>query len=94
MKPWSRLALCSLASLAQFALGHYVEATLPVGSGPVALCYDSQDCKIYCASEVSRTMTVIDGATNRILATVPIGYGSKALCYNPQQSLLRVRKLA
>jgi DNA-binding beta-propeller fold protein YncE len=29
-------------------------------------------------------MTVIDGATNRILATVPIGYGSKALCYNPQ----------
>ena len=84
MKPLYGLGLCLLASLSQFAVGHYVEATLPVGSAPQALCFDPYYCKVYCASAGTRTITVIDGATNHVLGTIPIGYGPKALCYNSQ----------
>jgi DNA-binding beta-propeller fold protein YncE len=78
------LIVCLLAGLTQFTLGHYVEATLPVGSDPSALCFDPHYCKVYCASEATMTMTVIDGATNQILRTIPIGNGPRALCYNSQ----------
>jgi len=77
-------ALVFLIGLPWLAIGHYVEATLPVGANPFALCFDPYYCKAYCASEVTRTMTVIDGATNQILGTIPIGYGPRALCYNSQ----------
>ena len=86
MRPGAFLAIILLLGMSGPEVAHYVESTLPVGAGPIALCYDSQDCKIYCASELTPTMTVIDGVTNRILRTIPIGARARALCYNPQDN--------
>jgi len=71
-----------LVTLSGLATGHYVEATLPVGAGPEALCYNSHDCKIYCASEGDRSVTIIDGALNRIVKRLQVSYGPKDMCYD------------
>jgi YVTN family beta-propeller protein len=90
VRPGAFLAIILLLGMSGPEVAHYVESTLPVGAGPIALCYDSQDCKIYCASELTPTMTVIDGVTNRILRTIPIGARARALCYNPQDNKVYV----
>jgi DNA-binding beta-propeller fold protein YncE len=75
-------ALVFLVSLSRLMTGHYVEATLPVGQGPVALCFNPRDCKVYCASEVDRSVTIIDGARNRIVKRLQVSYGPKDMCYD------------
>jgi YVTN family beta-propeller protein len=59
-----------------------VLATVPAGDLPSALCYNSQNNKVYCANAWSSNVTVIDGATNVVVATVPTDSGPYALCYN------------
>ncbi|MCX6844673.1 MAG: YncE family protein [candidate division WOR-3 bacterium] len=81
------LLLCALALGlgATIGQGQWLETTvsLPDSSGPYALCYNSQDNKVYSANRCSNTVAVIDGATNLVVATVPVDYCPQVLCYNP-----------
>jgi YVTN family beta-propeller protein len=63
-----------------------VLATVQVGSGSCALCYNSQSNKVYCANSADSTVTVIDGATDSVLATVEVGNQPYALCHNLQNN--------
>ncbi len=62
--------------------------SIVVGSSPMALCYNSVDNRICCAKGHDSTLTVIDGATNRVIATVALSggpcyhYFTQELCYN------------
>jgi YVTN family beta-propeller protein len=56
------------------------------GSNPCALCYNSQDNKVYCANYGDSSETVIDGASNQVDMTVAAGSRPQALCYNPQDN--------
>ena len=49
-----------------------VVATVPVGTGPVALAVNSATNQIYVLNQTSNNVTVIDGATNNT-TTVPVG---------------------
>jgi len=65
--------------------GQWLETTIPVGSNPNHLVYNSTDNKIYTANwgYGANTVTVIDGATNSVITTIPIGNAPHTLCYNP-----------
>ena len=65
-----------------FAQSDSVSATIPVGSSPTALAYNSTDNKIYCANQYSDNVTIIDGATNNVIATRVVGAYPGALAYN------------
>ena len=52
----------------------------------MALCYNPQDDKVYCANDNGDNVTVIDGASNQVIATVAAGSEPSALCYNPQNN--------
>jgi YVTN family beta-propeller protein len=63
-------------------------ARIPTCLNVSALCCNSQDDKVYCASYIRNQVTVIDGATNRVVAAVPAGDQPRALCYNPTDNKL------
>jgi YVTN family beta-propeller protein len=76
------LAVCCLLTAVH---AQWLETTIQLDSGsvPYALCYNSQNDKVYCADIDLGTVTVIDGATNGITATIPIGKSVGDLCYDP-----------
>jgi YVTN family beta-propeller protein len=50
-----------------------VVATVPVGSFPIGVAFDSANGYVYVANYNSWTVSVIDGSTNTVQATVPVG---------------------
>ncbi|MDH5185703.1 MAG: T9SS type A sorting domain-containing protein [candidate division WOR-3 bacterium] len=70
------LALCTIVS------AQWLETTIPVGSNPYALCWNSTNNKVYCANWNSANVTIIDGATNSVITTVPVRIGPRVLCWN------------
>jgi YVTN family beta-propeller protein len=59
-------------------------------SGPVALCYNRQNNKVYCANWYDDNVTVIDGGTNQVLRTVGVGGGPRDFRHSPQQNQVYV----
>ncbi|MEO0050599.1 MAG: hypothetical protein ABIK42_05600, partial [candidate division WOR-3 bacterium] len=57
-------------------------ARIPAGRWIGSLLYTSGRNKLYCANESSRTLTVIDCATNTPLRTLTTRSVPKSLCYN------------
>jgi YVTN family beta-propeller protein len=53
---------------------------------PVALCYDLQGNRVYCASERCANVAVIDGASDSVVKTVTVGFRPAALVFNPTQN--------
>jgi len=49
-----------------------VIATIPVGSHPTYLTFDSANGEIYSASYDDNTVSAINGATNTVVATIPV----------------------
>ena len=62
-----------LASVTAVCSAQWLDTTITVAAGPFALCYNSQNDRVYCACFDSDTVVVIDGATNAILAAIPVG---------------------
>ncbi|MFO7650181.1 MAG: YncE family protein [bacterium] len=58
-------------------------ATLAVGAGPVALCYDSIDQRVFCANHDSASISIISGQSNTVIATIPVGPAPNALIWTP-----------
>jgi YVTN family beta-propeller protein len=71
-------------------VGRWPETTIPVGSNPQALCYNPQNNKVYCANYGSGNVTVVDGASNRVLRTIGVGDEPVDFCHNPQQNRVYV----
>jgi YVTN family beta-propeller protein len=63
---------------------------VPAGIKPSALCYNPSDNKVYCANNGGSSVTVIDGATNRVVGTIGVGAGPIALAWNPAQNRVYV----
>lgn len=78
----TRLLLVLLLVWVAHTRGQYVETTIVVGRGPVAMTYDSVGRKLYVANEGSNTVSVIDTRTNLVRATIPVGAHPSALCWN------------
>ncbi len=57
-----------------------VVVTVPVGSGPYGVGYNSRNGYVYVANEGSTTVTVINGTT--IVATVPVGSEPGGVAYD------------
>jgi YVTN family beta-propeller protein len=56
--------------------------TIPVGSEPSAVVYDSENHCIYVANEGDLNVTVINGTTNSVVANIPVGQSPDALAYD------------
>jgi len=67
-----------------------VIATVAVGDGPYALCYNPTNNKVYCANMSSANVTVVDGATNGVITTIPVGREPFDFCHNPAQNRVYV----
>ena len=61
----------------------WLEATIPVGSYPWSLVYNSTNNKVYCDNRGSDNITVIDGKYNSVITTLQVGEEPVALVYNP-----------
>jgi YVTN family beta-propeller protein len=60
----------------------WLETTINVGQGPLALGYNPADNKVYCANFYSNDITVINGATNQVITTIPVLSGPWTFTYN------------
>jgi YVTN family beta-propeller protein len=80
--------LLAISCLLSAVKAQWLETTIQLdsASAPYALCYNSQNNKVYCANSGRGTVTVVDGATNAAIATVTTGGYPCALCYNPQDN--------
>ena len=76
-----------LLLLPLFASAQWLETTIAVGDGPIALVYNPINNKVYCANDNSSNVTVIDGATNAVITTIGVvgdrPWSLRALVYNP-----------
>jgi YVTN family beta-propeller protein len=61
----------------------WVETTIPVGSGPIALVYNPINNKVYCANNGNHNVTIINGLLNSVIRTVATGYNPSAILFNP-----------
>jgi len=59
-----------------------------VGSEPYALVWNSTNNNVYCAN--GDNVSVIDGATNRVIATIPVGSAPRAFAWNSIQNRVYV----
>ncbi|MGC2290070.1 MAG: YncE family protein [Thermoplasmata archaeon] len=50
-----------------------IVATIPVGTGPQGMAYDSAKGEVFVWNALSSNVSVIDDATNEIVATIPVG---------------------
>ncbi len=82
----SKLALCTVfCVLSSVCLGQWLETV--IGGPASALCYGPVNNKVYCSSLASRSLVVIDGATNQRIATIPDA-GGVSLLYNPARNVI------
>jgi len=80
--------LLAASCLLSFVNAQWLEATiqLPGSSGPMALGWNPQNDKVYCADSGADNVTVLNGATNQVMATVQVGDGPHFFCYNPHDN--------
>ena len=60
-----------------------VVATIPVGTGPNGVAYDSANDKIYITNIFSNNLSVIDFSKNNVIATIPVGTDPYGIVYDP-----------
>ena len=59
-----------------------VVATIPVGFGPKGVLFDPANGFVYVANYGSDTVSVIDGATDRLIANISVGSNPTSLAYD------------
>ena len=75
------VAAVVMAGLAILAIYTPVTATIPVGSNPGAVVYDSGKREVFVANLGSGSVSVISDATNAVVATVNVGMFPSTLAY-------------
>ncbi len=66
--------------------------TIPVGSNPFGVAYDSGDGRVYVANAVSNTVSVIDTSTNTVNANITVGSNPVGVAYDPDDGMVYVTK--
>ncbi len=80
----SKFLLYSVSCLLSSILtAQWLDTIIPVGASPIALCFNPQDNRVYCACFDDSSVASIDGATNTVLAMIRVDAQPRALCYNP-----------
>lgn len=69
-----RLSAVALLLLSAPAPARYVTVTVRAGKGPIDVAVNQATNTVYAANALSRTITVIDGATNIVTASVPLAF--------------------
>src|SRR5947208_2986242 len=79
-----QLATLVIASslVVPFARAEIVVATVPVGSVPEGVAYDSARGEVFVTNLVDGTVSVISDSTNAVVATVPVGSGPIGVAYD------------
>jgi YVTN family beta-propeller protein len=80
MRNFIFLVTCHFAFVTVLS-AQWLEETIPVGSNPWTLVYNSTNNKIYCANLFSNNVTVID-KYNSVITTIQVGVEPNALVYN------------
>jgi YVTN family beta-propeller protein len=65
-----------------------VIATIGVGPGPRALCWDSIDNRIFVSCYLDSFMSVIDGINNTVITSIGVGSFSSSVFWNPRNNLV------
>ena len=55
---------------------HNTLATIPVGRGPSTVAINRAANRIYVGNAIERSLTIIDGATNRVVRTLALTDGA------------------
>ena len=79
--PLAALVIAS-SLVVPFARAETVVATVPVGSLPEGVAYDSAKGEVFVANDDSATVSVISDSTNAVVATVPVGSIPEGLAYD------------
>ena len=61
-----------------------ITAEIQTGGGPMAICYNPLQDKLYCASQLANQVYIIDCVTNTIRATRTVPTNPVDLCYAPE----------
>ena len=61
-------------------------ACLKTGGWVMAMSYNPQNNKVYCAEADLNKVVVIGGATDSVIATIGVGFEPRALCYNSKNN--------
>ena len=77
--------IIALPSL-QSSFADSVIATIPVGSGPEPIVFDSNKNDIYVANYDSHNVSVIVDSTNTVTATISIGYNPGGIAFDPHNN--------
>jgi len=86
-----RAGAAAVLLLCATALAGYQTITVRVGKGPVDVAVNQATNMVYAANALSRTITVIDGATNVVAATVPLAFEPAALLCDQSADVLFCR---
>jgi YVTN family beta-propeller protein len=70
-----------------------VIATIAVGHQPIYLAADQKTNRVYVSNQADDTVSVIDGATNKVLSTVRVGHSPNGVAVNPNTNTIYVANL-
>jgi YVTN family beta-propeller protein len=78
------LSLVMIVVLSAVNSVHALEviATVPVGTGPWGVAYDSGTGEVYVANHYDNTVSVISDSNNTVVATVPVGIEPVGVAYD------------
>lgn len=68
--------------------------TIPVGKEPAGVTVDPATGKVYVVNSGSNNVTVINGATDKVVGSIPVGRGSHYLALDPKNDELFVTNYA
>jgi YVTN family beta-propeller protein len=91
LRNWLKASVVGLALLVAPAAARYQTIAVRVGKGPVDVAVNQATNMVYAANALSRTVTVIDGATNTVTASVPLAFEPAELLCDPTADLLFCR---
>lgn len=57
--------------------------SIPVGTSPEAIAFDPHNGNLFVVNEGSNNVSVIDGATNKVIGTVAVGSAPDAMSFDP-----------
>jgi hypothetical protein len=72
------------------APAQWLEAVVPVGGRPTAVCYNPANGQVYCTSQGGPIVAVIDGATNQRLGEIGMNAFPNDMAWNPVENRVYV----
>jgi YVTN family beta-propeller protein len=87
------MTICIFSINYGIKVAHGNNFTIPVGITPVGIAYNSYNDDIYVANRGSHTVSVINGATDRVIAIILVGSGPYAVDYDADNKYIYVTNM-